>query len=244
MHPLPPLKVANGVGNSLNVRWGTSLECISQATVIHVVGLLPACVGSEAIHAVLGKSWRWMDYCVLCPVPFHSDEIKPDRKQRFGYSCPKLQCSILKLWYLHVNNRNGTGAGWTAELHQSGIVGIPWDTCEEAWTSFSMWLFFPRETCARKRKEMWATRLLSFVCKSESTQDKICCPVSLSWMLSDTDDVFLKLLLELDCCWGGDTHTVLNVRARSIFWPALPPVQSMLTSGEMPWLHTEQEECP
>lgn len=132
MHPLTPLKVANGVGNSLNVRWGTSLECISQATVIHVVGFLPACVGSEAIDAVLGKSWRWMDYCVLCPVPFHSDEIKPDRKQRFGYSCPKLQCSILKLWYLHINSRNGTGAGCAAELHQSGIVGTPWDRCEEA----------------------------------------------------------------------------------------------------------------
>lgn len=206
MHPFTPLKVANGVGNSLNVRWGTSLECISQATVIHVVGFLPACVGSEAIHAVLGKSWMCLEV-------------------------DGLLCAL-------------SGAGCAAELHQSGVVGIPWDTCEEAWTSFSMWLFFPREPCAWKHKEMWATRLLSFVCKSESTQDKICCPVSLSWMLSDTDDVFLKLLLEFDCCWGGDTHTMLNVRARSIFWPALPPVQSMLASEEMPWLHVEQEECP
>lgn len=94
MHPFTPLKVANGVGNSLNVRWGTSLECISQATVIHVVGFLPACVGSEAIHAVLGKSWMCLEV-------------------------DGLLCAL-------------SGAGCAAELHQSGVVGIPWDTCEEA----------------------------------------------------------------------------------------------------------------
>lgn len=51
-----------------------------------------------------------------------------------------------------------------------------------------------------KHKEKWATRLLSPVCKSESTQDKICCLVSLSWMLSDTDVKVRE--------WDEDTITI------------------------------------
>lgn len=77
MHPFTPMKVnANDAGNSPNVIWGEGSDlpnCITQATVIHMVGHLPASIGSEVIHAVLGKNWgqdtwRWTGCSVLCPL--------------------------------------------------------------------------------------------------------------------------------------------------------------------------------
>lgn len=105
MHPFTPMKVnANDAGNSPNVIWGEGsdlLNCITQATVIHMVGHLPASIGFEVTHAVLGKNRgqdTWSGQAAVCSVLFLSVQVKESlaESKDLGYTWPisiKIQSS-------------------------------------------------------------------------------------------------------------------------------------------------------